>query len=308
MTAGVGCRPHPLIAKTAWTAPIALALWACLVGGKPVQPQFSGLVSFADGDAFSIVRRDTLMSGSRGVTLLTGDIVETGPGAFVVIQAPGGDLIGIGPSSGVYFVEREDVTTLFVLRGWVKVDVRSGPLRLTGTRLGIQGHQAVMLLYADEHSTEAFDEQGLATLLPAGDDARPVGKETGPSRFFLRGEQLEVVSQASPSAEFVANMPAPFRDPLPAYAKLPEPVPPHVVRPVSYSDIESWLRIPREWRGSFVGRFRTRLKDPAFFAAMDAHQAVLPEWRLILHPAPESEPNRLSEDSRAAGKPDPQKL
>jgi hypothetical protein len=296
------------MARAAWTAPIALALWTSLTGGKPVPPQFSGLVSFADGGAFSIVRGDTLMSGSKGVTLLTGDIVETGPGAFVVIQAPGGDLFGIGPSTGIYFVEREEITTLFVLRGWVKVDVRSGPLRLTGTRLGIQGHQAVMLLHADEHLNEAFDEQGSTTLLPAGDDARPIGKETGPNRFFLRGEQLEVVSQASPSAEFVATMPAPFRDPLPAYAKLPESIPPRVVRAVSYTDIDNWLTIPREWRGSFVGRFRSRLKDPAFFAAMDAHQAVLPEWKRILHPPPEPESNRLSEESRAAGRPDPQKL
>jgi hypothetical protein len=305
--AGGGRRPRRP-ARAGWTAPIALALWACLIGGKPVPPQFTGLVSYADGGAFSMVRGDTLMTGSRGVTLLTGDIVETGPGAFVVIQGPGGDLLAIGPSTGVYFVEREEMPTLFVLRGWVKADARSGPLRLAGARLGIQGHQAVMLLHADEHLNEVFDEQGSTTLLPAGDDVRPVGKETGPSRFFLRGEQLEVLSQASPSAEFVANMPAPFRDPLPADAKLPEPVPARVVRAVSYSDIESWLTIPREWRSTFVARFRSRLKDPVFFAAMAAHQAVLPEWRRILHPPQQPESNRLSGEPRAAGNPDPQKL
>jgi hypothetical protein len=283
-------------------------MWACLFSGKPVQSQFNGLVSFADGGAFSIVRRDTLMAGSKGVALLAGDIVETGPNAFLVIQGLGGELVGIGPSTGVYFVEREEVPTLFVLKGWVKVDVKSGPLRLTGTRLGIQGQQAVMLLHADELSNEVFDEQGSTTLLPVGDDARPVGKETGPSRFFLRGEQLEVVSQASPSSEFVADMPAPFRDPLPVYAKLPEPVPPHVLHAVSYSDIKGWLTIPRQWRGSFVGRFRGRLKDPAFFAAMNAQQDLLPEWKLILHPPQEPDSERLSEESRASGKADPQKL
>jgi hypothetical protein len=117
-----------------------------------------------------------------------------------------------------------------------------------------------------------------------------------------------VVSQASPSAEFVAKLPTAFRDPLPAYARLPDPIPPRVVRAVDYSDIESWLTIPREWRGSFVGRFRGRLKDPAFFAAMDAHPALLPEWKRILHPPLEPESDRLSEESRAAGKSDPQKL
>src|SRR5262249_62425554 len=126
-----------------------------------------------------------------GVALLTGDIVETAPNALLVIEEASGDLVGIGPSTAVYFVEREEVPTLFVLKGWAKVDAKSGPIRLTGTRLGIQGHQAVMLLHADERSNEAFEEQGSTTLLPAGDDPRPIAKETGPNRFFLRGEQLE---------------------------------------------------------------------------------------------------------------------
>ena len=89
---------------------------------------------------------------------------------------------------------------------------------------------------------------------------------------------------------------------------MPEPVPPRALRAVNYSDIESWLTIPRQWRGSFVGRFRGRLKDPAFFAAMDAHQALLPEWKPILHPPLELDSNHLSEQSQAAGKSDPQKL
>src|SRR5215469_18083484 len=143
-------RPHECVVKAGRTASIALALWACLFSGKPAQPELDGLVSFADGGALSIVRRDTLMTGSKGVALHAGDIVETGPDAFLVIQESGGDLVGIGPSTGVYFVERQEFPTLFVLKGWVKVDAKSGPIRLMGSRLGIQGHQAVMLLHADD--------------------------------------------------------------------------------------------------------------------------------------------------------------
>jgi hypothetical protein len=294
------------VVKAGRSVPVALAFGVCLIGGKPLQPEFTGLVSFADGGAFSIVRGDRLFTGSKGVALLGGDIVETGAYAFVVIQEPGGNLLGLGPFTDVYFVERQEGITLFVLKGWVKADVRSGPIRLTGTHLGIQGHQAVMLLHADERSDEVFDEEGSTTLLPAAEDARPVGKETGPNRFFLRGEHFDALSQPSPSDEFLAKMPTSFRDPLPVYANLPEPVPLRMVRAVSYSDIESWLTIPREWRGSFVGRFRGRLKDPAFFAAMDAHQASLPEWKRILHPPPESESNQLPGESGAKGKSDPQ--
>jgi hypothetical protein len=41
---------------------------------------------------------------------------------------------------------------------------------------------------------------------------------------------------------------------------------------------------------------------------MDAHQALLPEWQRILHPPLEPDANRLSEESRAEGKPEPQKF
>jgi hypothetical protein len=44
-----------------------------------------------------------------------------------------------------------------------------------------------------------------------------------------------------------------------------------------------------------VGRFRGRLKDPAFFAAMNAQQALLPEWKRILHPPLEPDANSPSE-------------
>ncbi len=69
---------------------LALASCACLATAKSPAPGFNGLVSIADGDPFTIVRGDTLLSGSKGVTLLGGDIVETGPGAFLAIESQGG--------------------------------------------------------------------------------------------------------------------------------------------------------------------------------------------------------------------------
>jgi len=41
---------------------------------------------------------------------------------------------------------------------------------------------------------------------------------------------------------------------------------------------------------------------------MNAQQALFPEWKHILHPPLEPDSNRLSEESRAAGKENPQKL
>jgi hypothetical protein len=40
----------------------------------------------------------------------------------------------------------------------------------------------------------------------------------------------------------------------------------------------------------FVRRFRGRLKDRAFFSAMDARLSLYPEWTRILHPPPPPPP------------------
>jgi hypothetical protein len=263
-------------------------------------------VSVADGEPFTIIRGTSLNTASKGVTLAAGDLVATGVGAFLVVELQGGDLLGIGPSTQVYFMQRtaSDNPTLVVLKGWVKADIRdasrSAPARVLGTRLGIQSHQAVGLLYTDERSDSVFDEQGSATLLLRDETVTHTGKETAANQFFVRQERADVVSQPRPSTEFIGNMPIPFRDPLPehASAKLKKPAAPQFVREVTYSDVQQWLNMPRDWRAGFIGRFRGRLKDPAFFAAMDASMAQHPEWQPILHPPPPPD-----EEARAATRP-----
>lgn len=289
-----------------WIALVVVGLWSWLADGKPVPADIGGLVSIADGDPFTIVRRANLQTGSKGVTLIAGDIIETGPSAFLAIEMQGGSLVGIGPSTQVYFMQRADVATLVVLRGWVKADIRAGskagPMRVVGTRMGIQSRQAVVLLYADDRSDAIFDEQGSAMLLLREDAATRAARETQPNQFFVREDRRNEISQPRPSAEFVAKMPIPFRDPLPEHASLKLPkklVAPQLVREVNYPDIQTWLAIPRDWRTGFIGRFRGRLKDPAFFAAMDAHMPLHPEWQPILHPPPPPDEDLLPDGSRA---------
>jgi hypothetical protein len=271
--------------------------WALAAHAKTAPPSFAGVVSIADGEPFTLVRGTSLNTATKGVTLAAGDMVGTGPGAFLAIEMPGAGLLGIGPSTQIYFMQRSasDPPTLVVLKGWVKADIRTGskgpPVRVTGTRLGIQSHQAVVLLYADERSDSVFDEQGAATLLLRDEAGTHTGKETQTNQFFMREERADLVSQPRPSPEFVAKMPVPFRDPLPenASAKLKKATTPQFVREVNYSDVQQWLNMPRDWRAGFIGRFRGRLKDPAFFAAMDASMGQHPEWQPILHPPPPPE-------------------
>lgn len=272
----------------------AALVFTCSATAKPAPPGFGGLVSIADGDPYTLIRGTSLATGTKGVTLAAGDMVETGKGAFVVVELQGGSLLGIGPSTQLYLMQRTaaDTPTVVVLRGWVKADIRSGakaaPIRIIGTRLGVQSHQAVVLLYADERSDSIFDEQGSATLLQRDDAATRTAREVGPNQFFIREEHTDVIAQPRPSRDFISAMPLPFHDPLPehASAKLKKMATPQVVREVSYSDVQHWLTMPRDWRAGFIPRFRPRIKDPAFFAAMDATMSQHPEWQIILHPPP----------------------
>jgi hypothetical protein len=101
-------------------------------------------------------------------------------------------------------------------------------------------------------------------------------------------------------------MPVPFRDALPAQIEgqaAKKPAEAKRLRDAAYADIQPWLTMPRDWRVGFIQRFRGRLKDPVFFAAMDAHLNQFPEWVPILHPPPPPE----EEDQFPPGSPGAQR-
>ena len=291
---------------------LAVALWACLAEARTAANPLGGVVSIADGGPFTIIRQSAVYTGTKGVTLLAGDFIETGPAALLAIGLTGGSLLGIGPSSQVYILQRTDIPTLIVLRGWVKADVRGGAavpaIRIIGTRLGIQSQHAVVLMHAADGRDAIFDEQGSATLLLRDEAATRTDTPTQPNQFFVRNEHEAVVLQQRPSADFVAAMPIAFRDSLPEQpaAKLQIPAEAQRVRDVTYADVQSWLSMPRDWRSGFIARFRGRLKDPTFFAAMDPHLNQFPEWVPILHPPPPpDEDEDLPADARRSAEATP---
>jgi hypothetical protein len=170
--------------------------------------------------------------------------------------------------------------------------------------LGVQSQHAVVLIRAEDGFDAIFDEQGSARLLLRDDAATRADTLTQQNQFFVRKDREAVATQQRPSADFVAGMPVAFRDSLPEQAANPSQKPAEAkrVRDVIYADVQSWLTIPRDWRTGFVARFRGRLKDPVFFAAMDAHLTQFPEWVPILHPPPPPEEEELPPGAqRSAG-------
>lgn len=277
------------VAAHSW-AVLAVALVTCLAQAR-TRP-ISGVVSVADGGVFAVIRGDDVRVGTRGVTLVAGDIIETGSDALLVIQMQRGTLVGIGPDSGVYLAERGGSLALLMLRGWLKADSRSaraGTLRVLGPHLGIECAQAVVLLHADARQDAIFDEQGPAMLL-LHDWGRP-DRETRANQFFAGSGRGNVLVQPRPAPDFVAQMPIAFRDALPRQALTPaKPIAPKWLHKVTYFEIQPWLTARPAWRSGFIARFRPRLVDRAFFAAMDAHMRLHPEWFPILHPPDEDDP------------------
>jgi hypothetical protein len=199
------------------------------------------------------------------------------------------------------------VPTFVVTRGWLKLDARGtgeGALhRAVGLQLGAAARQGVFVVHVADHRDELFQEAGAITLLLRDDAATRTDRESKVTQFFVREDRNPVVVAPRPAVPFVTAMPVPFRDPLPAglandsKAKITEP---KLLREVAYSDIAEWLTIPRDWRAGFVRRFRGRLKDPAFFSAMDASMSLHPEWKLVLHPPPPPEPTDAPPDQNPA--------
>nr|MBN3729005.1 hypothetical protein [Burkholderia sp. Ac-20379] len=95
-----------------------------------------------------------------------------------------------------------------------------------------------------------------------------------------------------PDPAFVAAMPVSFRD---ALRPLPMPAAVHDasargLRPAAYVDVADWLDSALAVRNDpatrFAARFRSRLSDPAFRAAVKQHIDALPDWRALVFPPP----------------------
>ena len=111
-----------------------------------------------------------------------------------------------------------DGSTLVVLRGWLKLDAHptgEGVLRRAiAMQLGAGVRQGVFVLHASDHRDEVFQESGVMTLLVRDDAVTRSNRESKITQYFAR-EDRNLIVAPRPSAPFVAEMPVPFRDPLP---------------------------------------------------------------------------------------------
>jgi hypothetical protein len=281
-------------------------LWAamtCVAYAQAAVPT-SAVVSVVEGLPFSLIRGVTIYTATRGVVLVPGDLIESSPGNLLILELRTGTatsaVVALGPSTRAYWMDQPGGATLAVLEGWVKADTSSitpaAEIRTEGTRLGAASSAGTYVLHAGDLSDEVFHERGAVTLwIPSAGGW--VSAPSNPSEYTARSQGTAPRTHVGPEPAFLRAMPSAFRDPLPLgmSAELHAAVEPQALRDVSYQDVAEWLAAPLEWRRGFTRRFRPRLKDPAFYHALDTHLGSHPEWKRILHP-PSSQTLRAPRD------------
>ena len=302
---------------------LAAILWAvCAVAAQAKTPEPSPLVAVvaaADGPSCDLVRGARLFAGTRGTHLSAGDFIETRPGNILILEFKTGPTVkavaAIGPSSRIYWMDHRDAVTLAVLSGWIKIDTltlgQQAAVVTEGSRLHAASDAGSYVMHVSDAADDVFHERGSMTLemshirgdgRTSGSDASAHGDIAVPSRpeqLTRRSATGQIQTQLSVDAPFVNALPPTFLDPIPTGlgAQLYTVAQPQLVRDVTYDDVADWLSAPKEWRKGFVRRFRPRLKDPAFFQAVDAQMTTHPEWGPILHPPEAEETLKLSKAS-----------
>ena len=278
--------------------PVFRVLLLVLLVPLSVRAQETGTVTMVEG-ALRVIRGALVMQGAESMHLRQGDILESADPGFVQLEFPGGGVVALGPASRLYLLsvrpgragEKSGVpaVVLVLLSGWMKGEVGTNagayryftPLLAATSRAGsVVVHSAV--------PAEIFVESGSAVIgvvRPDGNLGESTSAQGG--QFFTRQAGKGIVPASRPNPGFINGMPPYFRDTLPprlARFAGKRPAEPRREHEVAYSEIQPWLSMDAAWRRGFIARFGSRLSDPEFRRAMEAHMSEHPEWDRILHP------------------------
>ena len=268
----------------------AWALLACPLAVSAVEA--AATLTLLEGAA-TLVRGVTRYALAEGVRLQAGDILEVGDKALAEIEFTDGAALTLGPKTRALArsLARSKAAQgdFYVPQGVMKV-ARVAPaarLRFVSPLFAIQPEQGSAVLLVGGAEESVFVEGGslrLGATRARGAAAAPLQLGTGQ---FFTGANLQrgsVGSRLSPA--FVAALPKLFLDPLPSrLARFKDrAAQPRALDTVSYAEVETWLKAPPEFRGPMLARFRSRIDDEQFRAALVANLRFHPEWDPVLFP------------------------
>jgi hypothetical protein len=291
---------------------IAAILMASALPHAAAQGREPAYVTVLDGPAL-VLRSASKAPAAQGMALSSGDIIESDANTrWVRIEFDGGAVVDIGPSSRLLLllpppragaaVPKGGPPAVYALAGWIKLsappaatdkaDPQAGPavsaavgaaLQTPALELRTRGAGVVQI---GEAQSFVFAETGPSTVMTRRvSKAQPLTLEPGQFASFASGE---LTRHPRPTPEWLAGVPMAFKDRLPSQRMRNNAADAGGVlrsaEPVTYPDVQAWLRAEPAVRSALMDRWRIRAGDPAFRAALIQNMRSHPEWDRVLFP------------------------
>ena len=249
-------------------------------------------VTLLEGPA-SVVRGVTRYTLAEGVRLQPGDIIETGDKGIAQVEFADGVAVAMSPGTRLLSVSaargKSSAGDYYMTQGGLKISgLKQGTsFRFVTPYFTLQPAEGTAVLALGKGEASVFVESGDARITepaPKGTAAAPLRLKGG--EFYSRKADQKGAVAPRPSQAFIGSLPKVFLDPLPSRAARykEREIQPKRVDDVSYVEVETWLKAPPDIRRPLVQRFRPRVSDPAFRAALVANLKFHPEWDPVLCP------------------------
>ena len=241
----------------------------------------------------ALVRGMTRYALAEGVRLQPGDIIEVSDKGLTEIEFADGAALALSPGTRMLAVSAP--------RGKSAAGdyyMTQGALKLSGVKQGAsfrfvtpvftlqpaEGTTVLVLAAAKARCSSRAARRASSSRRRKARRPRPCASRAA-SSTRARPTRRAWWRRARPRPSSAA-LPKVFLDPLPSrMARYKErEVQPKRVDDVSYAEVETWLKAPPDIRRPMLARFRPRVSDPAFRAALVANLKSHPEWDPILFP------------------------
>jgi hypothetical protein len=264
------------------------------------------LVTILEGSAL-VIRGNSRFMLANGVQLTAGDILAIGADSLAQLELEDGTQIALGPMTSLMLLPAEGGSApraLYLLSGWTKVTAaRAAALdRLRAAYLEVSVADDITVTHLDDDGTSVFAELGNARIVESGRGGARTDVALKHGQFYVRRGRSAGTVLARPSAQFLQQVPAAFRDPLPSRFEMlrSRSVALRPAPDFTYADVAAWLKSDSTIRRQLVERWKDRARDPGFRKALEANLRDLPEWRPILYPPP---PDNAEQSARDSGAP-----
>jgi hypothetical protein len=274
---------------------LLLAAFAALTLLHSPAAEAVATVTILEGDAL-VYRGAGRVRALEGVRLAPGDIVETGESAFAQIEFADQSVLDLGGATRVLIqhatTRQKSERYLYLMNGWAKLagvkreGAAAAGYDLRAPLFEIPANAGVVVVRATPAEVTIFCERGNVRVSERGGGATSGSVTLKSSESYQRKAGSRGAASPGVPQSFVADMPKFFRDTLPSRADRfrDKEVRPTEAPDPAYADVEVWLKAEAPLRRSLMARWRAKVREPAFRAALIANLSAHPEWDPILFP------------------------